>query len=66
MFLGLPKLLTRLLIRIEATNTKSTCRHFPGVHLHLFHHVMRKITWASLPQPFSTISLPRRNKTTNN
>ena len=45
MFLGLPEPLTCLLIRIKTTNIESTCRHFPGVHLHLFHHIMSKITW---------------------
>ena len=44
----LPKLLTRLFIRIKATNIKSSSCHFPGMHLHLFHHIMRKITWGIL------------------
>ena len=39
-----PKFLTSLFIRIKATDVESTCCHFPGMHLHLFHHVMREIT----------------------
>ena len=42
------KLLTRLLIRIKTSDIKSPCSHFPGMHLHLFHHIMRKITWGIL------------------
>ena len=39
-----PELFTRFLIRIKTTNIKSSCSHFPRMHLHLLHHVMRKIT----------------------
>ena len=39
-----PELFTRLFIRIKTTNIKSSCRHFPSMHLHLLHHVVRKIT----------------------
>ena len=43
-----PKLLTSLFIRIKTSYIKSSCRHFPGVHLHLFHHIMGEITWGIL------------------
>ena len=47
-FLLFPKFLASFLIRIKTTYIKSSCRHFPGMHIHLFHHIMRKITWGIL------------------
>ena len=38
------KFLARFLIRIEATDIKSSSRHFPGMHLYLLYHVMSEIT----------------------
>ena len=43
-----PKPFHCLIVRIQAPDVKAPCRHGPGMHRRMLHHIMRQVTWCIL------------------